>query len=112
MADKFVQFFESAFIEKQIDALARGQFAGLMFTFAAFEPAAGFCFFAAAAQFGDSSLLGVLRGCRRFFFRHAALQWIATLRCGRCEPRDGWPTTRFRVTEQFPAPAPRRWRRR
>ena len=38
MADEFVEFFEGAFVEQQIDALARGELAGFVFSLAALEP--------------------------------------------------------------------------
>ena len=44
MADKFVEFFESAFVQQKMDALARGEFAGFVFALAAFGAAACFGF--------------------------------------------------------------------
>ena len=44
VADKFVELFEGAFIEQQMDALARGQLAGFVLAFAALRAAAGFGF--------------------------------------------------------------------
>ena len=44
MADKFVELFESVFVEEKIDALAGGEFAGFVFALAAFGAAARFGF--------------------------------------------------------------------
>ena len=50
MADQLVGFLERAFVEQQIDALARGELAFLVLAFAAFFAAAGFGIGVAAAQ--------------------------------------------------------------
>ena len=50
VADKFVELFEGAFVEEEIDALARGEFAGFVFALAAFGAAARFGFGAEAAE--------------------------------------------------------------
>ena len=44
VADKLVEFFESAFVEKQIDPLARAELALLVLALAAFGAAARFGF--------------------------------------------------------------------
>ncbi len=50
MRNKLVEFLEGALVEKQCDAFARREFAGLVLAFAAFQSAAGFRLGAAAAQ--------------------------------------------------------------
>ena len=44
VADEFVEFFEGAFIEQQVDAFAGAELALLVFALAAFGAAAGFGF--------------------------------------------------------------------
>src|SRR5262249_2646416 len=51
MADKFVELFEGAFVEQQIDALACSQLAGLVLALAALRATASFGFGGTAAQF-------------------------------------------------------------
>ena len=62
MTDEFVELFKRAFVEEQVDALARRQLAGLVFALAALGTASGFGFRVQAAQFRGrvSSLRGFL----------------------------------------------------
>ena len=50
MPDKLVEFLEAAFIQKKMDALASGEFAGFVFTLATFRAATGFGFLGNAAK--------------------------------------------------------------
>jgi hypothetical protein len=59
VADEFVQFFERAFIEQQINSFARGQLARFVFALAALWPASSFSFFAAPPQLGNPALLRI-----------------------------------------------------
>jgi hypothetical protein len=65
MAHELIQLFERAFIQEEIDSFARGEFSGFVFAFASLRPAAGFGFFAAAAQFLNTALLGACGSDRR-----------------------------------------------
>jgi hypothetical protein len=59
VANEFVQLFERAFIEQQIDSFTRGQLARFVFALAALWPASGFSFFAAAPQLCNPALLRI-----------------------------------------------------
>ena len=50
VADQFVELLEGAFVQQQVDALSRGELAGLMLAFAALETASGFGFRVQAAH--------------------------------------------------------------
>jgi hypothetical protein len=50
MADEFVELFECAFVEEEVDAFARGEFAGFVFALATFGAATRFSFRAEAAK--------------------------------------------------------------
>jgi hypothetical protein len=57
MANKLVEFLERAFVEKQVDTLARRKFAGFMLAFPPFRTAACLGLRASAAQFFQSPFL-------------------------------------------------------
>ena len=54
VADQLVDFLKRAFVEQQIDALARGEFSFLVLPRAAFLAASGFGDGVAAAQFVEA----------------------------------------------------------
>ena len=74
VADKFVQLFESVFVEQEIYALASGKLAGFVFTLAALRAAAGFRFSRQFPQFLHATAMrGLTRGSGFLLVRQADL---------------------------------------
>ncbi len=82
VGDELVELFEAAFIEEQVDALARGELSGFVLAFAALRTAAGFGLGRAAAQLIERA------GMLRFSLLGVSGHSVAFLRC--CT-RTGFP---------------------
>src|SRR5438477_2557205 len=111
VANEFIEFFESAFIEQQVNSFARGQLAGFVFTFAPLRAASGFRFFAATTQLLHAALLRSRGFGWKFLFRHAALPWISLLQSGKCVRQDALRAKRCRGAARFQAQFRLQWRR-
>ena len=104
VADEFVELFKRALVEQQMDALARGQLAGLVFALAALGAAASLGFRFQATQLlraviGFGGFGGLGRGDQAAFgFRQRVLHWRGTwanpsteaLSGRRCGQRGAW----------------------
>jgi hypothetical protein len=64
VADKFVEFFEGAFVQKQIDAFAGAELALFVLAFAALRAAARFGFRVSFAEFFEAIVMLARRGHR------------------------------------------------
>ena len=112
VTDKFVQLLERAFVQQEVNALARREFTGFVFALAALGPAARFSFLGNTAKlfhavamlaFGDQTALGLRQGVLP---RKEVPSWQ------KCERRDAWQSKWFRVAVQRQAAAPHPLRRR
>jgi hypothetical protein len=107
VADKLVELFKSAFIEKQMNAFAGGKLTSLVLALAAFRAATGLGFRGHSPQLLHA--VGVGRGLPRhmIFFSQDGLRRTKRVLERRSTPRDAWPAKPCREEGRHPEESPR-----